>query len=204
VNISKTLVARGIAVFRFDFTGLGESEGDFAETTFSCNVEDVIAAAEHMNSEYAGPKILIGHSFGGVAVIRAAERIDSCTAVATIAVPYDPSHVADLLNLDEKFEDGDVIGVTIAGRSFQLGRSFLEDIRDEKLKGAIGRLRMPLLIFHSPVDNIVGIENAENIFQAAKHPKSFVSLDDAGHILSDPRDSEYVGSIIAEWAKRYI
>ncbi len=204
VNISKALVAKGIAVFRFDFTGLGESEGEFSDTTFSSNVEDLIAAAEYMKSTYAGPQLLIGHSFGGTAVIRAAERIENCRAVATIAAAYDPSLLADRLNLDERFEDSDAIEVTIAGRAFRLKRQFLEDIRDEKLKGTIGTLRKPLIIFHSPVDNIVGIDNAGKIFQAAKHPKSFISLDDADHVLSDPNDSKYVGNIIAEWAAKYI
>lgn len=204
VNISKALVAKGIAVFRFDFTGLGESEGEFAETTLSSNVEDLVAAADYMNREFSGPKILIGHSFGGAAIIQAAGKIGSCRAVATIAAPYDPTHIADLLDLDKKFESADTIDVAIAGRTFQLRRQFLDDIRDEKMKGAIGQLGKPLLIFHSPLDNTVGIDNAGKIFQAARHPKSFISLDDADHILSDPNDSRYVGNIIAEWAKRYI
>jgi putative redox protein len=204
VNISKALAAKGIAVFRFDFTGLGESAGEFSKTTFSSNVDDLVAAAEHMKKKYAEPKILIGHSFGGAAVIQAAGKIESCEAVATIAAPYDPSHIVDLLDLDDRFEDRDAVDVTIAGRTFQLRRQFLEDLRDEKLRGTIGELRKPLIIFHSPIDNTVSIDNAGKIFQAAKHPKSFISLDDADHVLSDPDDSRYVGNIIAEWAGKYI
>jgi alpha/beta superfamily hydrolase len=204
VNISRALVQRDIGVMRFDFTGLGESEGDFSETTFSSNVEDLIAAAEYMKSRHESPAILIGHSFGGAAVIQAAGKIQSSRAVAVIATPYDPSHVADLLQLKKRFENKETIEVNISGRTFRLKRKFLDDLRNEAIKRPLADLRKPLIIFHSPADAVVGIDNAAKIFQAAKHPKSFVSLDGADHLLSDPADSQYVGFIIAEWARRYI
>ncbi len=204
VNISRALVQKGIGVMRFDFTGLGESEGDFSETTFSSNVEDLSAAAEYMNSEHEGPAILIGHSFGGAAVIQAAGKIESSRAVAVIATPYDPSHVADLLQLEKRFEKKDTIDVTISARTFQLKRKFLDDLRHEAIKRPLADLRKPLIIFHSPADGVVSIDNAAKIFQAAKHPKSFISLDGADHLLSNPTDSKYVGFIIAEWAMRYL
>ncbi len=204
VNISKALVQKGIGVMRFDFTGLGESEGDFSETTFSSNVDDLVAAAAFMKSEHDGPAILIGHSFGGAAVIQAAGKIESSRAVAVIATPYDPSHVAELLQLEKRFENSDTIDVTISGRTFKLKRKFLDDLRHEAIKKPLADLRKPLIIFHSPADGVVGIDNAAKIFQAARHPKSFISLDGADHLLSDPADSKYVGFIIAEWARRYI
>lgn len=204
VNISRGLVQKGIGVMRFDFTGLGESEGDFLETTFSSNVEDLVAAAKYMQSEHDAPAILIGHSFGGAAVIQAAGKIESSRAVAVIATPYDPSHVADLLQLEKRFEKKDTIDVTISGRTFKLKRKFLDDLRNEAIKRPLAELHKPLIIFHSPADAVVSIDNAAKIFQAARHPKSFISLDRADHLLSDPADSQYVGYIIAEWARRYI
>jgi alpha/beta superfamily hydrolase len=204
VNISRALVQKNIGVLRFDFTGLGESEGDFSETTFSSNVEDLIAAADFMASRGRGPAILIGHSFGGAAVIQAAGKISTTRAVAVIATPYDPTHVADVLKLDKRFEKKDTIDVTISGRTFRLKRKFLDDLRNGAIRKPLARLGKPLIIFHSPADAVVGIENAAKIFQAARHPKSFISLDDADHLLSDPADSKYVGFIISEWARRYI
>lgn len=204
VNISRALVQRDIGVMRFDFTGLGESGGDFSETTFSSNVEDVIAAADYMESQNQPPAVLIGHSFGGAAMIQAARKITSSRAVAVIASPYDPSHVADLLQLEKQFEKKDTVDVTISGRTFQLKRKFLDDLKSEGIKKPLAELRKPLIIFHSPADAVVGIDNAAKIFQAARHPKSFISLDGADHLLSDPADSRYVGFIIAEWARRYI
>jgi len=204
VNIARALTDRDMAILRFDFTGIGDSKGEFSETTFSSNVEDMAAAAAFMAEKYEPPGILIGHSFGGAAAIQAAARIKSCQAVAVIAAPYDPSHIAGLLNLEERFKESDSITVNIAGRQFKLRKKFLEDIKDERLKKTLGRLQCPLIIFHSPQDNIVGIENAGRIFKAAVHPKSFISLDGADHVLSDPADSAYVGYIIAEWAARYL
>jgi len=204
VNISKALVQKGIGVMRFDFTGLGESEGDFSETTFSSNVDDLVAAADYLQTTHDSPAILIGHSFGGAAVIQAAGKIESSRAVAVIATPYDPSHVAELLQLEKRFAKQDTIDVTISGRTFKLKRKFLDDLRNEAIKKPLADLRKSLIIFHSPADGVVGIDNAAKIFQAARHPKSFISLDGADHLLSNPADSQYVGFIIAEWARRYI
>jgi len=205
VNISKALTARGLGVFRFDFTGLGESEGDFADTTFSSNIDDLLAAITYMADEFETPRILIGHSLGGAAVIQAALKTEECRAVGIIAAPYDPSHVKHLLSekADEIERKGEAT-VTIAGRSFTIKKQFLDDLENEALKTELGNLRRPLIVFHSPIDNVVGIDNAAKIFMAAKHPKSFISLDQADHILSNERDSKYTGAIIAEWASKYV
>lgn len=205
VNISRALTQQRIAVMRFDFTGLGESEGDFADTTFTSNIEDLVSAAEFMLRRYSAPSILIGHSLGGAAVIQAATRIPSVSAVATIGAPFDPAHVKSLFvdSLDEIEERGEAT-VTLAGRRFTLSRGFVRDLEGRRMAQTIGSLRRPLLIFHSPVDETVGIENASLIYKAARHPKSFVSLDDADHLLLDERDSLYVGSVLAAWAGRYI
>lgn len=204
-NISRALNQEGIAVLRFDFTGLGESEGDFADTNFSSNVDDLIAAADFLKQEFQAPKILIGHSLGGAAVLQAATRIDSAKAVATIGAPAEPTHVEKLLESSkEKIESEGEAQVTLAGRTFRIKKQFLDDLEHTKMQDAIQNLKRALLIFHSPVDNVVGIENAADIFKAAKHPKSFVSLDHTDHLLSDERDSQYVGRVIAAWAHKYL
>ena len=205
VNISRELNRHRIGVFRFDFTGLGESEGDFGETGFSSNVDDLVAAAEFMARELATPQVLIGHSFGGAAVLQAAHRIKDVRAVVTIGAPYDPSHVTHLLERgrDEIMSEGEAV-VTIAGRRFRITKQFLQDLEAPRVLEVIGDLKRALLILHSPVDTIVGIENAALIYEAAKHPKSFVSLDDADHLLTRERDSRYAGAVLAAWASRYL
>jgi alpha/beta superfamily hydrolase len=204
-NISRALAERGIAVLRFDFTGLGESEGDFADTNFSSNVEDLIAAARFLASDYQAPKILIGHSLGGAAVIQAAHDIPACVAVATIAAPSNLEHLNRLLvSTKEKIEQEGVAEVTLGGRTFTIKKQFFDDLAEKHMRWAIAGLDRALLILHSPVDQTVGIDNAHQIFTTAKQPKSFISLDRAGHLLMDERDSLYVGAMVATWASRYI
>lgn len=205
VNISRSLTQQRIAVMRFDFTGLGESAGDFAETTFTSNIDDVVAAAEFMQRQYNAPALLIGHSLGGAAVLQAAGRLPSVRAVATIGAPFDPAHVKNLFvdALDDIEERGEA-EVTLAGRRFTLSRDFVRDLEGRRVEETLASLGRPLLLFHSPVDQTVGIENAALIYEAARHPKSFVSLDDADHLLLEERDSLYVGSVLAAWAGRYL
>jgi alpha/beta superfamily hydrolase len=204
-HISRALTAEGIAVFRFDFTGLGESEGDFGDTNFSSNVEDLVTAAHFMTENYQGPKILIGHSLGGAAVLQAAARIPSSTAVITIAAPADPNHVSLALgDSKEMIERRGEAKVDLAGRTFKIKKQFLDDLESISMQQTIQNLKRALLIFHAPNDGVVGIDNAARIFKAARHPKSFISLDKADHLLMNPRDSRYVGSLIAIWASKYI
>ena len=205
VNLSRALTRAGIGVLRFDFTGLGESEGEFADTTFTSNVDDLVAAARFMEAELSAPEIMIGHSLGGAAVLQAAGRIDSVGAVATIAAPFRPEHVKHLFaeSLEEIDERGEA-QVLLAGRRFTVSREFVRDLDEQGMRETIRGLGRPLLIFHSPLDEFVGIENAAEIYTAAKHPKSFVSLDDADHLLTRERDSNYVGSVLAAWAERYV
>jgi len=204
-RISAALAANGISVLRFDFTGLGSSEGDFANSTFSSNVADLVRAANHLRETRKSPAILIGHSLGGAAILAAAGQIPDAKAVVTIAAPSDPAHVTGLFK--ERIEDirkaGDV-EVSLAGRPFHIKREFLDDIAEHGLMAHVANLRKALLVMHSPTDDTVGIDNATRIFVAARHPKSFVSLDDADHLLSQRRDSAYVADVIAAWAERYI
>ncbi len=203
--VSRALTRQNIGVLRFDFTGLGESEGDFSETNFSSNVEDLVSAAEFLEEHHEAPRILVGHSLGGGAVLQAAHQIPSVEAVATIAAPYDPEHVTRLL--DDALEDIKSSGearITLSGRTFTIRKQFLEDLAATKMEKTIRTLDRALLIFHSPVDQTVGIDNAARIFKAAKHPKSFVSLDDADHLLTDPADAEYVGTVLGAWARKYV
>ncbi len=204
-NISKTLTNNGFAVLRFDFTGLGESEGDFADTNFSGNVEDLIAASNFLTKEYEAPSLLIGHSLGGAAVIFAAKRIASVKAVATIGAPSNPVHVKHLLRsgLPEIEATGEAV-VNLSGRDFKIKKQFLEDLEKNTLPKTAKELRKALLIMHSPQDDTVSIKNAEELYKAAHHPKSFVSLDGADHLLFNKEDSKYVGEVIAGWAKRYL
>jgi len=204
-RIARSLTDHGIAVLRFDFTGLGSSEGEFANTTFSSNVRDLEAAVAHMRETLAAPSILIGHSLGGAAVLAAAAAAPEARAVATIAAPYDPGHVAHLFDEHrEAIERDGEAEVTLVGRPFRIRREFLEDIAEQNQHGRIAGLRKALLIFHAPRDATVGIDNAARIFDAAKHPKSFVSLDDADHLLSRRVDAEYVAAVLAAWASRYL
>jgi putative redox protein len=203
--IAHGLTSQGIAVLRFDFTGLGSSEGEFANTTFSSNVDDLVAAADHLRTQIAAPAILIGHSLGGAAVLAAAHRIAEARAVVTIAAPFDPAHVARLFGerVEEIRSKGEV-EVTLAGRSFRVRRGLLDDIGEHNLAPRIAELRKALLVFHSPTDETVGIDNASHIFTAAKHPKSFISLAGADHLLRRPSDAAYVAHVIAAWAERYL
>ncbi len=204
-NINRALTDQGIAVLRFDFTGLGESEGDFAETNFTTNVDDLRAASEFLETEYKGPDILIGHSLGGAAVLQAASAIPSSVAVATIAAPCEPSHVNKLLgeNVKTIIEQGEA-RISIAGKSFTIKKQFVQDLEQTKMEKKIQNLKKALVIFHSPVDAVVGIDNAAHIFQHARHPKSFISLDRADHLLLEKNDAEYVGNLIGMWAKKYL
>ena len=204
-RISRALARQGIAVLRFDFTGLGQSDGEFVDTTFSTNVEDLVAAAEFMTRDLAPPQLLIGHSLGGAAVLKAAQDIPSAKAVATIAAPSSPRHLVRHLGPQiNEIEDQGMAEVQIGGRSIRIGRKLLEDISSASLHDAVADLGRALMVFHSPIDNVVGIDHATTIFTTAKHPKSFVSLDTADHLLTDPEDAIFVGSVIAAWARRYI
>lgn len=203
--ISKALNRQGIAVLRFDFTGLGDSEGDFANTNFSSNVDDLVAAADFMANRMEGPAILVGHSLGGAAVLQAAHRIPTVQAVATIGAPADPVHVTHLLDDSRaEIEAAGQATVTLAGRSFTIKKQFLDDLEATRMEESIRTLDRALMIFHAPLDNTVGIDNAARIFEAAKHPKSFVSLDDADHLLTDEADSDYVGTVLGAWSRKYI
>ena len=204
-RIAEGLKLHGIAVLRFDFTGLGASEGEFANTTFSSNVDDLVAAADHLRQTLAAPAVLIGHSLGGAAVLAAAHRIAEARAVVTINAPCDPAHVAGLLG--ERVADIHAHGeveVTLAGRSFRIRRALLDDIAEQHLSARIAALSKALLIFHAPGDDTVGIDNASHIFTTARHPKSFISLAGADHLVSRPSDAAYVASVIAAWAERYL
>ncbi|MBR0951927.1 bifunctional alpha/beta hydrolase/OsmC family protein [Bradyrhizobium canariense] len=204
-RISVALAARGIAVLRFDFTGLGSSEGDFANSTFSSNVADLVRAADHLRATRTAPSILIGHSLGGAAILAAAGHIPEARAVATIAAPSDPAHVTGLFkeHIDDIRTQGEV-EVSLAGRPFRIKREFLDDIAEHELMKDITGLHKALLVMHSPLDDTVGIDNATKLFVAAKHPKSFVSLDHADHLLTKPADALYAAEMIAAWASRYI
>lgn len=204
-RIAVALAAKGIAVLRFDFTGLGASEGEFANSTFSSNVADLVRAAAHLRETRAAPALLIGHSLGGAAILAAAGQIPEAKAVVTIAAPSDPVHVTHLFK--ERIEDIRAQGkveVQLAGRPFHIRREFLDDIAEHSLAAHIAKLHKALLVMHSPTDDTVGIDNATKIFAAAKHPKSFVSLSGSDHLLSNRRDGAYVADVIAAWAARYI
>ena len=203
--ISRALVAAGFGVLRFDFTGLGGSGGDFANTHFSSNVDDLVAAADWLRDNHGAPALLIGHSLGGAAVIAAAHRIDDAVAVATIGAPSDPAHVIHQLGEQiEEIESKGEASVQLGGRSFTIKRSLLEDLNNQKQTDRIHTLRRPLMVMHAPGDTVVGIDNASEIFSAALHPKSFVSLDHADHLLSNEIDARFAANVIAAWAQRYL
>jgi putative redox protein len=205
-RISRALVRRGIAVLRFDFTGLGESEGEFAETDFSSNLEDLLAAAETLRQKYRAPELLIGHSLGGAAVLVAASEVPEAVAVATLGAPSDTQHLRDtLLSSAPELADEAEAEVTLAGRTFRIRRQLLEDLDRHKVLPAVGELDRALLVCHSPVDEVVDVDHARRIFEAARHPKSFLSLDQADHLLiRDPRDARWVADMLAAWASRYL
>jgi putative redox protein len=204
-HISRALTRERVAVLRFDFTGLGESEGDFADTNFSTNIADLVAAANFLKAEYEAPKILIGHSLGGAAVLQAAGKIPSSIAVAVIGAPADPAHVMrhfkehqETIALDGEAE------IAIEGRPFRIKKQFMDDLGAVQMEKTVRNLKKALLIFHSPMDETVGIDNAARIFQYARHPKSFISLDQADHLLMNASDARYVGAMIASWVRKYL
>jgi len=206
-RVAQALTLQGIAVLRFDFTGIGASEGEFGNTNFSSNIADLLAAAEHLRTTHKAPELLVGHSLGGAAVLAAAGGIPEARAVATIGAPADPGHVLHLFgDRLERLDAGETgqVDVSIAGRAFRVDKRFVEDMRQHRQRDRIANLRKALLVLHAPFDDIVGIDNASEIFQAARHPKSFVSLDNADHLLSRRVDAEYVANVLAAWASRYI
>ena len=204
-RISTALAAKGIAVLRFDFTGIGSSEGEFANATFSSNVADLVRAANHLRATRQAPALLIGHSLGGAAILAAAGQIAEAKAVVTIGAPSDPNHVTGLFkeHIDDIRKQGKV-EVSLAGRPFTISREFLDDVHEHGLMARVTTLRKALLVMQSPTDDTVGIDNATRIFLSAKHPKSFVSLADADHLLSNRRDAAYAADVIAAWAERYV
>ncbi len=204
-RIAARLAGAGIAVLRFDFTGLGHSDGEFENTSFRSNIEDLERAAQALDARDMAPALLIGHSLGGAAVLGAAAGIDSARAVVTIAAPYEPGHVTENFDgaLDRIAQEGSA-EVMLGGRTVRVGRNFVENVRSESLGAAIGDLKKALLVMHGPRDAEVGIDNASRIFAAAKHPKSFVTLDGADHLVTDPDDAEYAAGVIAAWATRYL
>lgn len=205
-TISKTLVDEGYGMMRFDFTGLGESGGNFSDTNFSSNVADLMAAADYLRGAHKAPCVLIGHSFGGTAALKAADEIPECKAVATLGSPCDTTHIVHQFadQLEEIEMDGQA-QVMLAGRPFIIKEQFLDDISNHDIAAEIADLERALMIFHSPQDRVVGIENASHIYSKARHPKSFVSLDGADHLLlKNPADAEYVARVLAAWAARYI
>lgn len=204
-RVATGLAREGIAVLRFDFTGLGASQGEFANTNFSSNTEDLRLAADWLRESLVAPTILIGHSLGGAAVLSVAGDIPEAKAVATIGAPADADHVlhnfaADIADIES---DGEV-EVSLAGRKFTIRRQFLDDLKVQNLSDRIASMRKAIMVLHSPLDQTVGIENAAGIFTAARHPKSFVSLDGADHLLSDSGDAQYAATMIAAWASRFI
>ena len=204
-NIVRALTDAGIAVLRFDFTGLGQSEGDFADTNFSSNVSDLLAAVRFLEENYRAPEILLGHSLGGTAILQAAADVPSAVAVATIGSPSDPGHVRHLFSgAEDTLRDEGVAEVNLGGRPFTIKRQFLDDLERHELPSAVKALRKALLIMHAPLDDIVEIDNASALFANALHPKSFVSLDKADHLLSREEDSLYAGRVLAAWASRYL
>ena len=204
-NITRALSSAGFAVLRFDFTGLGESDGDFSNTNFSSNLDDLEDAAAWMGEHLDHPQLLVGHSLGGAAVLAAAERMDSVRAVATLAAPASADHILEQFGDDlETIEAQGSAEIQLAGRPFRIRKDFVDDAKSHSLQDRLRKLRRALLVLHSPVDKTVGIENAQQIFGAALHPKSFVSLDHADHLLSDQADSDYAGQIISAWASRFL
>jgi uncharacterized OsmC-like protein/fermentation-respiration switch protein FrsA (DUF1100 family) len=204
-RIAVALAAKGIAVLRFDFTGLGSSEGDFANSTFSSNVADLVRAADHLRETRKAPAILIGHSLGGAAILAAAGQIPDAKAVVTIAAPSDPAHVTGLFaDRIEHIRTHGESEVSLAGRPFRIKREFLDDIAEHSLMAHVAKLHKALLVMHAPTDDTVGIDNATRIFVTAKHPKSFVSLAGADHLLTNKNDAAYVADVIAAWVSRYL
>jgi putative redox protein len=203
--IARALAQSGFGVLRFDFTGLGGSGGDFANTHFSSNVDDLVAAADWLRDQHGAPALLVGHSLGGAAVLAAAHRVPDNAAVATIGAPFDPAHVVHQLGAGlRQIEAEGQATVQLAGRSFTIRRAFIEDLTGQAQSERIHTLRRPLMVLHAPMDDTVGVDNAAWIFQAALHPKSFVALDGADHLLNRIEDAQFAASVIAVWAQRYL
>jgi putative redox protein len=204
-NISRVLSNHGIAVLALDFAGLGESEGEFSDTTFSSNVADLVSAAEYLADHYQPPKLLIGHSMGGAAALKAASRISSSRAVVTIGSPAEVTHLRGLLPaVFEKIERQGEADVNIGGVKFTLRKAFIDDLERQSIRSVVADLKLPLLVVHSAADATVEMKNAEAIFRAAGYPKALITLDNADHLLSSRRDSGFVGSLVAAWAERYL
>ena len=204
-RIAARLASMGIAVLRFDFTGLGHSEGEFENTSFTSNVDDLMAAYHALDARGMPPSLIIGHSLGGAAVLKAVPMMDHVKAVVTIGAPFDPAHVThNFAQAIPEIIDKGVAEVSLGGRPFRIGKGFVEDISQSALTASIAKLGAALLVLHAPLDATVGIDNAAEIFKAAKHPKSFVTLDDADHLISRAADAEYAADVIAVWAKRYL
>ena len=204
-RIAARLAGMGIAVLRFDFTGLGHSEGEFANTSFTSNVDDLVAAADHLASTGMAPTMLIGHSLGGAAVLKAANKIKGLKAVVTLGAPFDPGHVThNFADAIPAIMENGTAEVSLGGRPFTIGKEFIEDVAKTELKACVANLNTALLIMHAPLDTIVSVDNAAVIFMAAKHPKSFVTLDDADHLITRAEDAEYAADVITTWATRYL
>lgn len=205
IRIGDALAAAGIGVLRFDFTGLGDSEGDFADTNFSSNVEDLVAAARYVRDQLGEPRVLVGHSLGGAAVLTAAGHVPECRAVATIGAPSDPAHIRKhLVDAEPEVAARGEAVIELAGRPFRIRKQLIDDLEGQTLLDNVASLGRALLVCHAPLDDTVGIENARAIFDAAKHPKSFVALDGATHMLTRSTDAAYIGGVIAAWAARYV
>lgn len=204
-HVSRALAEAGFGVLRFDFTGLGGSGGDFANTDFSSNVQDLVAAADWLRAQHGAPSLLVGHSLGGAAVLAATHRIADCRAVATIGAPFDPGHVAHQFGSDiALITDTGSATVTLGGRPFTIKRAFLDDLASQDQARRIHQLRRPLMVMHAPQDSVVDVANAKRIFETALHPKSYLSLDGADHLLNREADARFAASIIAAWAVRYL
>ncbi len=205
VNIAEALNSMGIAVLRFDFTGLGQSGGEFSETDFSSNIQDLVDVAEYLSEEYEAPKLMIGHSLGGAAAIYAGKKIESIEAIATVGAPSAPHHVQHLFqhSIDEIKEKGKAL-VQLGGRGFTISKQFVEDITNTNMEEVMNTLRKPIIILHSPQDTTVEIKNAAEIYGYAHHPKSFISLNGADHLLTESKYSNYVGKMIAQWVTIYL
>lgn len=204
-NIGLALTQNGIAVMRFDFAGIGQSEGEFFDTNFSTNVADLLDAADYLTKNHQAPSLLVGHSLGGAAVLLAASQLDSVQAVATLGAPAEPEHVKHLFgSIEDRIRSKGEGEIRIGGKLITIRKHFLDDLEGIDLNTIIGSLKKAILVLHSPQDQIVGISNAKDIYEAARHPKSFMSLDGADHLLLDKKDSMYVGNVIASWVSRYI
>ena len=204
-NLDRVLTEAGLGVLRFDFTGLGDSEGDFSDTNFTSNVSDVAAAARFLEANYEAPKLLIGHSLGGAAVMQAVKSVESAAAVVTIAAPADLTHLGEtIVSQAPEIEQTGEAEVVLIGRRFHIKRQFIDDLEQRSMEQIVGNLRLPLLILHAPEDEVVPIASAERLFAMARHPKSLVALDRADHLLLERQDAEYAGRIIAGWFGRYL